>query len=64
MWIVLLFEVTPFEYNHCLNNLNADCSELVKDVLFLLHEHSVIQLICKEIAPPQTRSLIVHVLRK
>ena len=51
MWIVLLFEVTPFEYNYCLNNLVADCSKMVKDVLCLLREHSAIQLICKEIAP-------------
>ena len=48
--IVLLFKVTPFEYNYCLNNLGADCSEMFKDVLGLLREYSAIQLICKEIA--------------
>ena len=49
--IGLLFKVTPFEYNYCLNNLVADCSKMFKDVLGLLHEYSAIQLICKEIAP-------------
>ena len=51
MCIVLLFKVMPFEYNYCLNNLVADCSEMFKDVLGLLREYSAIQLICKEIAP-------------
>ena len=41
---------SPHSSYYCLNNLVADCSELVKDLLCLLHEHSVIQLICKEIA--------------
>ena len=45
MWIVLLFEVTPFEYKYCLNNLVADYSEMIKDILVLLREYSAIQVI-------------------